>query len=360
MLFEAFRTWQGLTPAEAPLVFAPPRGRWPNRLRRSRRHARAGSARAGVDAAHGALPVDFGEWAHRSWRPAAHAEDLAAARTSVSSGSARPTSRASILANSRSSGGRAGRRPRPSSTGCIGGGRTRRALRHGLRSPAASSRIARPGRRPRATCDRTSSNNEPGASRPAGSEEYAHEPGARATESPDRDRTRSAGRARPVIEALAKHFVLHHVYAEPDPAGGARPPWGRASGARPVMAWPGSAAPTSSACPTSRFSRSAASGSKPRIVATCRARGITVTTATVLFDDVADLAIGLALAVCRQLAQSGPLCSGGPLGTGPDGAGPQVDRHAGRHRGPGSDRDRGCAATGGVQDGDLLRRSDLA
>jgi len=39
-------------------------------------------------------------------------------------------------------------------------------------------------------------------------------------------------------------------------------------------------------------------------VATCRERRITVTTATVLFDDVADLAVGLALAVCRQLPKA--------------------------------------------------------
>ncbi|MDA8252695.1 MAG: 2-hydroxyacid dehydrogenase [Rhodospirillales bacterium] len=50
-------------------------------------------------------------------------------------------------------------------------------------------------------------------------------------------------------------------------------------------------------------------------LATCRARGITVTTAPVLYDDVADLAIALALSACRRIPQADRFVRGGHWGS---------------------------------------------
>ena len=109
------------------------------------------------------------------------------------------------------------------------------------------------------------------------------------------------GGQRPwVVEALEKRFKLHHVYAEPDPLAALKEIGPRIRGA----AGHGMAGLTRAhmdLMPNIEICALNGVGLETSDVATARERGVVITTAPVLFDDVADIAIALALATCRKI-----------------------------------------------------------
>jgi hydroxypyruvate reductase len=111
------------------------------------------------------------------------------------------------------------------------------------------------------------------------------------------------GGQRPwVVEALEKRFKLHHVYAEPDPLAALKEIGSRIRGA----AGHGMAGLTRAhmdLMPNIEICALNGVGLETSDVATARERGVVITTAPVLFDDVADIAIGLALATCRKIVE---------------------------------------------------------
>lgn len=106
-----------------------------------------------------------------------------------------------------------------------------------------------------------------------------------------------------VIEALSKRFVVHPVFAEPDPLAALERLGPRIRGAA-GHGMAGLSRAHMERMPNLEVFAISGVGLETTDLVTCRDRNVTVTTATVLFDDVADLAIGLALAVCRQLPQA--------------------------------------------------------
>jgi lactate dehydrogenase-like 2-hydroxyacid dehydrogenase len=112
------------------------------------------------------------------------------------------------------------------------------------------------------------------------------------------------GSLRPsLVEALGREFVVHHVYAEPDPLGALDALGGRIRGA----VGHGMAGLTRAhldRLPRLEIFAINGVGLETTDLAACRARGVVVTTTPVLFDDVADLAMALALAVCRKIVQA--------------------------------------------------------
>ena len=111
------------------------------------------------------------------------------------------------------------------------------------------------------------------------------------------------GAQRPwVTEALEQRFTLHHIYAQPDPLAALKPIGPRIRGA----AGHGMAGLTRAhmdLMPNIEICALNGVGLETSDVATARERGIVITTAPVLFDDVADIAIGLALAACRRIVE---------------------------------------------------------
>jgi lactate dehydrogenase-like 2-hydroxyacid dehydrogenase len=106
-----------------------------------------------------------------------------------------------------------------------------------------------------------------------------------------------------VAEALAQRFRLHHIYAEADPLAALRPIGARIRGA----AGHGMAGLRRShieLMPKLEIFAINGVGLETTDLAAARERGIVVTTAPVLFDDVADIAIGLALSACRRIVKS--------------------------------------------------------
>src|SRR5262245_46632920 len=111
------------------------------------------------------------------------------------------------------------------------------------------------------------------------------------------------GAQRPwVVEALEQRFKLHHVYAEPDPLAALKEVGPRIRGA----AGHGMAGLTRAhmdLMPNIEICALNGVGLETSDVATARERGVVITTAPVLFDDVADIAIALALATCRRVVE---------------------------------------------------------
>ena len=106
-----------------------------------------------------------------------------------------------------------------------------------------------------------------------------------------------------VVDALSKRFVVHQVHAEPDPLAALERLGPRIRGAA-GHGMAGLSKAHIDRMPNLEVFAISGVGLETTDLATCRERQITVTTATVLFDDVADLAIGLALSVCRQLPKA--------------------------------------------------------
>ena len=111
------------------------------------------------------------------------------------------------------------------------------------------------------------------------------------------------GAQRPeVVERLQQRFTLHPVYADPDPFATLKTLGPRIRGA----AGHGMAGLTRAhieLMPNLEICALNGVGLETSDVAAARQRGIVIAIAPVLYDDVADLAIGLALSACRRLAE---------------------------------------------------------
>ncbi len=111
------------------------------------------------------------------------------------------------------------------------------------------------------------------------------------------------GPQRPaVLAALEARFAVHHVYAEPDRLAfldrhGARFRGAASHGMAGIKAAEMERMPNLEICAINGV------GLETTDLDVARARRVTVTITPVLYDDVADLAIGLALAACRRIAE---------------------------------------------------------
>ena len=105
----------------------------------------------------------------------------------------------------------------------------------------------------------------------------------------------------PVMDALKREFTVHEVYAASDPLALLKEVGPRIRGvASHGMA--GLSRAQIELMPNLEICAIHGVGLETTDLPLCRERGITVTTAPVLFDDVADLAVALALAACRKIA----------------------------------------------------------
>ncbi|KAB2874653.1 MAG: 2-hydroxyacid dehydrogenase [Bauldia sp.] len=105
-----------------------------------------------------------------------------------------------------------------------------------------------------------------------------------------------------VVEKLERHFKVHHVHAAPDPftalaAIGLRIRGAAGHGMAGLTRRYMNAMPNLEICALNGV------GLETSDVVGARERGIVLTIAPVLYDDVADLAIGLALAACRLIVE---------------------------------------------------------
>jgi len=111
------------------------------------------------------------------------------------------------------------------------------------------------------------------------------------------------GPQRPeVLAALEARFAVHHVYAEPDRLAfldqhGARFRGAASHGMAGIKKAEMERMPNLEICAINGV------GLETTDLDVAKARGVTVTITPVLYDDVADLAIALALAACRRIAQ---------------------------------------------------------
>ncbi|WP_222183001.1 2-hydroxyacid dehydrogenase [Geminicoccus harenae] len=112
----------------------------------------------------------------------------------------------------------------------------------------------------------------------------------------------AVGAQRPeVMEALERHFTVHRVYEAADPLAMLREVGPRVRGvASHGMA--GLSRAQIELMPNLEICAINGVGLETTDLPACRERNITVCTAPVLFDDVADLAVALALAACRKVA----------------------------------------------------------
>ena len=117
----------------------------------------------------------------------------------------------------------------------------------------------------------------------------------------DRPEIALIGAQRPwVVEQLEKHFVVHHIYKEPDPlaALAALGPRIRGTAGHGMS---GLTKAQMELLPNLEIHTVHGVGLETTDVADAKARGIVITTTPVLFDDVADTAIALALDASRRI-----------------------------------------------------------
>jgi lactate dehydrogenase-like 2-hydroxyacid dehydrogenase len=105
----------------------------------------------------------------------------------------------------------------------------------------------------------------------------------------------------PVVAALEQNFILHHVYAASDPLAELRIIGPRIRGAA-SHGMAGISKAQIDLLPHLEICAINGVGLETSDLPACRARGIVLTITPVLYDDVADLAIALALAACRRVA----------------------------------------------------------
>jgi lactate dehydrogenase-like 2-hydroxyacid dehydrogenase len=105
----------------------------------------------------------------------------------------------------------------------------------------------------------------------------------------------------PVVAALERSFILHHVYAATDPLAELQKIGPRIRGAA-SHGMAGISKAQIDLLPNLEICALNGVGLETSDRAACRARGIVLTITPVLYDDVADLAIALALAACRRIA----------------------------------------------------------
>lgn len=112
------------------------------------------------------------------------------------------------------------------------------------------------------------------------------------------------GPQRPfVLEALERDFTVHQVWAATDKIAALRPV---ATGIRGVVtnAMSGLSADMIEALPSLEICAIMGVGLETTDLAAARARGVVVTTTPVLYDDVADLGVILAMCACRRIAEA--------------------------------------------------------
>ena len=159
-----------------------------------------------------------------------------------------------------------------------------------------------------------------------------------------------------VLEELQRRFKIHSVYSETDPFAALARVGSRVRGA----VGHGMAGLTRrhlELMPNLEFCAIHGVGLETSDLPAARERGVVIATAPVLFDDVADLAIALALACCRQIPQADRFVREGLWG-------PARRFQLGRKFtgmragivGLGPDRHRGRAPARRLQDDDRLRR----
>ena len=106
-----------------------------------------------------------------------------------------------------------------------------------------------------------------------------------------------------LVEELGKHFELHHVYRESDPLRALSMLGPRIRGAV-GHGMAGLSANQINELPNLEIFAIHGVGLETTDMGACRMKNITVTTTPVLFDDVADLALALALCVSRKIAEA--------------------------------------------------------
>jgi hydroxypyruvate reductase len=112
------------------------------------------------------------------------------------------------------------------------------------------------------------------------------------------------GPQRPfVLEALEREFAVHQVWREVDKVAALEPV---AAGVRGAVTNAMSGLPTAviAALPNLEICAIMGVGLETTDLGAARARGIVVTTTPVLYDDVADLGVILALCACRRIVQA--------------------------------------------------------
>lgn len=112
------------------------------------------------------------------------------------------------------------------------------------------------------------------------------------------------GPQRPfVLEALEREFTVHNVLAAPDKAAALRPVAARIRG---VVSNAMVGLPTSviEALPNLEICANMGVGLETTDLELARRRGIVVTTTPVLYDDVADLGVILAMCACRRIVEA--------------------------------------------------------
>ena len=109
------------------------------------------------------------------------------------------------------------------------------------------------------------------------------------------------GPQRPfVLDALGREYTLHKVWEEEDRIAALRPVVGRVRGVV-TNAMSGLSADLIAALPKLELCAIMGVGLETTDLAAARARGIVVTTTPVLYDDVADLGVILAMCACRRI-----------------------------------------------------------
>ncbi len=124
-----------------------------------------------------------------------------------------------------------------------------------------------------------------------------------ATRFPDVELALIGGQQPFVLDELKRRFTIHSIYAEPDPFAALAKIGHRIRGA----VGHGMAGLTRrhlELMPKLEICALNGVGLETSDLAAIRERGVVLTTTPVLFDDVADLAIALALACCRQIARA--------------------------------------------------------
>jgi hydroxypyruvate reductase len=112
------------------------------------------------------------------------------------------------------------------------------------------------------------------------------------------------GPQRPfVLEALEREFTVHNVLAEPDKVAALRPVAERIRGVV-SNAMVGLPATIIQALPNLEICANMGVGLETTDLELARQRGVVVTTTPVLYDDVADLGVILAMCACRRIAEA--------------------------------------------------------
>ena len=106
-----------------------------------------------------------------------------------------------------------------------------------------------------------------------------------------------------VLEALEQEFVVHKVWEAPDRAAALRPVAERIRGAV-SNAMAGLPRAVIEALPNLEICAINGVGLETTDLALAKERGVVVTTTPVLYDDVADLGVILALCACRRIAEA--------------------------------------------------------